>query len=313
MIKIYSSVDNKGTVEELNTIESGAWINVFNPTEEEIRLLVTKLGINEFFIRSSLDKEEISRTVVKNNQRLIIVDVPFTSNEKNIMFRTIPLGIIIIDDDYIVTVSAEKFDVLDDFIQNRVDDFFTFKKRRFIIQMLYRISRSYLKDLKLINEYTDKIETLLQKSTRNKEIFKLLAVEKSLVYFRTSVKSNDLVFDSLLKGDVININDEDKDVLEMAIIENKQAIEASQIYSDVLNGMMDAFSSIISNNLNFIMKFLAGMTIVISIPTMISSFLGMNIPLGFLSKSEYSFGIITLISLIISAIVAIVLKKKNML
>ena len=171
----------------------------------------------------------------------------------------------------------------------------------------------YIKYLNLINREIENKEKTLIKSTSNKELLNLMHIQKSLVYFVTSLKANDIILEKLSKGNIINMYEEDLDLLDDAMIESKQGIETANIYREILASMSDTYASIINNNLNAIMKFLAGITIVLSIPTMISSFMGMNVPLGNLSDNPLAFLIILLISLLISIVIALILKKKDML
>ncbi len=173
-------------------------------------------------------------------------------------------------------------------------------------------SSYYLNYLKQINKETEIAEYVLKNSMRNKELLKMLSLEKSLVYFTTSLKSNELVMEKTIRGKIIKLYDEDEEILEDAIIENRQAIEMAQIYSNILNGTMDAYASIISNNLNGVMKFLTSVTIILAVPTMVSSFWGMNVNLPF-QNSAMGFGIMLIISVVLTAIVTWWLNKKDML
>lgn len=194
----------------------------------------------------------------------------------------------------------------------RVREFYTFKKTRFVFQILYRNAVSYLRYLRIIDRKSDQIEEKLHISQKNSELIELLELEKSLVYFTTSLRSNEVVLEKLLRTEKVRKYPEDEDLLEDVIIENKQAIEMANIYSGILSGMMDAFASVISNNLNIVMKFLATVTIVLSIPTMIASFFGMNfdnIPLG---HSPWGFFTIIVLTLLISGVVALLFRKKDL-
>ena len=198
------------------------------------------------------------------------------------------------------------------FVNRRVREFYTFKKTRFVFQILYRNAASYLRYLRIIDRKSDQIEEKLHISQKNSELIELLELEKSLVYFTTSLRSNEVVLEKLLRTERVKKYPEDEDLLEDVIIENKQAIEMANIYSGILSGMMDAFASVISNNLNIVMKFLATVTIVLSIPTMIASFFGMNfdnIPLG---HSPFGFFTIIFLTLIISGVVALLFRKKDL-
>mgnify|MGYP000130460396 CR=1 FL=1 len=196
--------------------------------------------------------------------------------------------------------------------KRKIKNFQTYKKSKLIFQILYLNSSYYLTYLKQINKETEIAEYILKKSMKNKELLKLLSLEKSLVYFTTSLKSNELVMEKTMRGKIIKLYEEDEDILEDAITENKQAIEMSKIYSDILNGTMDAYASIISNNLNGVMKFLTSITIVLAVPTMVSSFWGMNVNLPF-QDSKFGFPIMILISVALTLIVTWWLKRKDML
>lgn len=318
MIKIYQSSET-GEFSEIQELEKGCWINLVNPTEAEIKCVSEKLGIEPDYLRDPLDEEEKSRTEKENGTLLIIIDIPIINDDDNpSTYDTLPLGMIVVEDSYFVTVCLKENPIINEFATNRVKGFFTFKKTRFILQLLYRIATNYLKYLKQINRKTDDIERQLHKSMKNQELFALLNLEKSLVYFTTSLRSNEIVMEKLLRAKFLKMYPEDEDIMEDAIIENKQAIEMAHIYSNILSGMMDAFASVISNNLNIVMKFLTSVTIVLSIPTMVASFFGMNVPLPignavrlpFVNISAFSF--IIFITLIISLVVVISLARRRM-
>lgn len=276
MITIYRS-DAEGILENIDSIEHGAWINMVDPSKEEILLISQRLNIPQDFIRAALDEEEGSRIEFEDNATLVIVDIPFTEIDDNsLTYDTYPLAIIYTEN-IIITVCLKNSPVLLDFAGEKVPSFYTFKKVRFMLQILYRISNYYLLYLRQINKKSLLIEKTLYKSLRNRELIQLFALQKSLVYFSTSLKSNDLTLEKLLKQEILTKYDEDRDILEDVIIENKQAIEMCSIYDNVLQGTMNVFASIISNNQNQVMKYLTSVTIVISIPTLISGMLGMNV------------------------------------
>lgn len=287
---------------------------MINPTEKEISKLCNELKIKDDFIRYALDAEEKARIDIEENNEttLFIIDIPtIEKNEQTEMYVTMPMGIIIVRDDFIITVSISKNKVIDDFIKGNVKGFETHKKSRFLLQILYKNSVYFLKYLKNINKETEIAENVLKKSMRNQELLKMLNLEKSLVYFATSLKSNELIMEKTMRGKIIKLYDDDEEILEDAIIENKQAIEMCKIYSDILNGTMEAYASIISNNLNGVMKFLTSITIVLAIPTMIASFWGMNVNLP-LQNSALGFLVILSISIILTLLVTWWLKKKDM-
>lgn len=313
-MKIYRTVDEQGFFREQTKLEKGCWINLINPTAQEINTLCNSIGVREEFIRYPLDQEEKARIDVEDDQTLIVIDLPTVEkNDGEIEgFTTIPIGMIVVRDDYFITVCTAESPILREFIDCRVKGFFTFKKTRFILQILYKTAVYYLNYLKFINRETDKAENRLQKSMRNQELIRLLELEKSLVYFTTSLKSNEIVMEKLMRSKFIKMYEEDEDILEDAIIENRQAIEMGTIYRDILSGTMDAYASVISNNLNIVMKFLASVTIVISIPTIVSSIWGMNV--AGLPFANDTFGFIKVmgIAFLTSLIAWIWLKKRDM-
>lgn len=313
IIKIYKTKEENLSLEQLKEITPGSWIDVINPTEKEIEKLSDELSIDAEFINYILDDEEQPRIDSGKDKKLIMVDVPIQKEKRGTsIIKTTPLAILIVRDDYIVTIS-KKNNILDDFKNGKVKEFYTFKKSRFTIQILYRVATAFLKYLRGINEQIEKCEEKMFATTKNTDLERLLAIEKSLVYLLTSLRSNKIVLDKLYKRLVLDFYEEDQELLDDAIIENDQALDMAHLYKEILTSTTDSFATIISNNLNSIMKFLAGITIVISIPTMVSSFFGMNVPLGILKDNPYSFVIILLFSVIVSIIVAIILKRKNML
>ena len=315
MLKIYNTNLETNKIEEIKEFQKGSWISLVSPSETEIKKVCESLNIQEDFIRDALDFEEKARidTEEDDNTTLFVVDVPIIEKtEDNEIFTTMPLGMIVVRDDYFITVCLRKNKIIEDFEKRKVKDFQTYKKSKLIFQILYLNSSYYLSYLKQINKETEIAEYILKNSMKNKELLKLLSLEKSLVYFTTSLKSNELVMEKTMRGKIIKLYEEDEEILEDAITENRQAIEMSKIYSDILNGTMDAYASIISNNLNGVMKFLTSITIVLAIPTMISSFWGMNVDLPF-QMSKFGFPIMLLISIVLTLIVTWWLKKKDML
>ena len=290
------------------------WIELTSPTTSEIEKVVEKTAVDKDLIMKMLDDEELPRVEQSDNATLVVIDTPYLQEENDShKYTTYPLGIIITNNNYVITVSPKKTNVLNDFKKNNIKDFRTAKKTRFLIQILLKTSAMYLKVLKEVNADIEKKEQVLKRSTENKDLIDLLEIEKTLVYFITSLKANDLVLEKLSKANILPLYEGDLDLLEDAIIENKQAIEMSSIYKDILLSITNTYSTIVSNNLNIAMKFLAGVTIVLSIPTMISSFLGMNINLGGISSQDNAFIIVTFLSLATSLIIAYLLKRKNML
>lgn len=314
MMKIYKTVDEQGLFRETTKLERGSWINLVNPTTQEINTICNSIGVLEDFIRYPLDQEERARIDVEDDQTLILIDIPVIDNNDGgiIGFSTIPLGMLVVRDDYFITICTHDTPILNEFIDCKVKNFFTFKKTRFILQILFKIATYYLTYLKQINRETDKAEHKLQKSMKNKELIKLLELENSLVYFTTSLKSNEIVMEKLMRTKYIKMYEEDEDILEDAIVENRQAIEMGTIYRDILSGMMDAYASVISNNLNIVMKFLASVTIVMSIPTIISGLWGMNIINMPFADNPFGFWILLGITGFVSFIAWLILRKRDM-
>ncbi len=314
MLKIYNTDIETNNFEEIKEFKKGSWISLTNPSEVEIKKVCESINIQEDFIRDALDFEEKARIDEEedDNTILFVVDVPIIEKtEENQMYTTMPLGMIVVRDDFFITVSLRKNKVIEDFEKRKIKNFQTYKKSRFIFQILYLNSSYYLTHLKQINKETEIAEYILKNSMKNKELLKLLNLEKSLVYFRTSLKSNELVMERTMKGKIIKLYEEDEDILEDAIIENRQAIEMAKIYSDILNGTMDAYASIISNNLNGVMKTLTSITIVLAVPTMISSFWGMNVPVPF-QYNKFGFLIMITLAIVITLLVTWWLKKRDM-
>lgn len=315
LLKIYNTDIETDKTEEIKEFKKGSWINLVNPSENEIKKVCENINIQEGFIRDALDYEEKARIDQEedDNTILFVVDVPIVEkSDDNDIYTTMPLGMIVVRDDFFVTISLKKNKIIDDFEKKKIKNFQTYKKTRFIFQILYLNSSYYLDYLKKINKETEIAEYILKNSMKNKELLKLLSLEKGLVYFTTSLKSNELVMEKTMRGKIVKLYEEDEEILEDAIIENRQAIEMAQIYRDILNGTMDAYASIISNNLNRVMKFLTSITIILAVPTMISSFWGMNVELPF-QHNSIGFVIMIFIAVISTLLVTWWLNKKDML
>lgn len=298
--------------EKLDTFEEGAWINLINPTPQEISEISAQFDIETNHILSALDEEERARIEVDDNCTVIIVDVPIKEADEGIgEYVTIPMTIIL-GDKFIITTCLKNIKLLEDFSSGKVKGFFTYKKTRFILQLLYKNASYYLQYLRQIDRLSHKNEQELQKSLKNKELIELLDLEKSLVYFTTSLRANEIVLEKMMRMETIKQYPEDQDLLEDVIIENKQAIEMANIYSNILSGTRDAFASVISNNLNIVMKTLTSITIVMSIPTMISSFFGMNVKDIPFENMPHAFMFIVILSFILSAVIAIFMIKKKL-
>ncbi|MDP4163106.1 MAG: magnesium transporter CorA family protein [Bacillota bacterium] len=310
MIEIFKS-NQERQLEKVESISKGCWVNMLAPTEEEIIRVASETQISEDFIKDALDDEERPRIEREEGQIYIIVDFPYIIHDDSgfPIYETIPIGIVLTDE-CIVTVSLKDTPILNDFKTNKMKEFFTYKKTRFALQILFVISTYYLRFLKQINKKTNEIEHELHQSMKNKELFGFLALEKSLVYFTTSLRSNKFVLDKILRFNYLKMYEEDKDLLEDVIIETTQAIEMADTYSSILSSMMNAFSSIISNNLNIVMKFLTSITIILSFPTMVASFYGMNVNIPF-QHSKHAFLITLLIAGFLTSSTALIFWKKK--
>lgn len=313
MLSIYKTDLETNKFEKIKEFKPGSWISLVNPTAEEIEKVCTNLKIEDEFIKYPLDYEEQARIDMEDDMTLFVIDVPIIEeNNKEKSYTTMPLGLIVVRDEYFISVSLKKNRVIEAFEKQRIKGMYTYKKTRFLLQILYLNSSYYLNDLKKINKEAENTVLDLQKSMKNKELIKLLNLENSLVYITTSLKANELVMEKASRGKVLKSYEEDDEILEDAIIENRQAIEMGKIYSDILSGTMDAYASIISNNLNVVMKLLASITIILSVPTLIASIWGMNVPLPFTNNPD-GFGIVIGISALISVVAFLWLKKKDML
>lgn len=313
MVKFYKTTE-KGETTQVNKLEKGVWINMCSPTNEEIEDICSKIQISEDFIKYALDSEEQARIDVDEDENtvLFIIDTPvIEEDEKGKIYTTMPMGVIVVRDDYIITVSLKENEIIKS-VEKDTKKIVTYKKSRILLQILYNNSVSFLDTLKKVNKESEIAEHILQRSMKNEEVIHMLNLEKSLVYLTTSLKTNELVMEKTMRGKIIKLYEEDEDLLEDAIIENRQAIEMSQIYSNILGTTMEAYASIISNNLNVVMKILTSITIIIAIPTLIASFWGMNVPVPF-QNNQLGFLIMIVISALLAVVATLWLRKKNML
>ena len=314
MMKFYKHELDNPKILSCEKIEKDCWIRLVNPTQQEIDLVAKEADIPASIISQVLVEKELPRIKQVAGATLIVLDVPYMKDKsiKN-KYITYPLGIIICYNFHIITLSLIEHEFLNSFVNGDVETFFTYKKTRFLIQIFLKSAEVYLNTLSSIDEDIQKQEKVTYKSTSNRQLINFLNIQKTLVYFITSLQANGHVLEKLHREDILPMYEEDKMLLEDAMIENKQCIEMSTIYRDILDSTMDTYGTIISNNLNVIMKVLAGITIVFSIPTMISSFLGMNVPLGFLEDFEFAFLAVCVVSFLLSFLIACWLKKKDML
>ena len=292
MIAYYKTVN--GRVRLRDEFEEGCWVNVVNPDEREINSLIHQFSLEQDFIRAALDEEESSRIEAEDGNTLIILDAPVAERQK----------------DEVSYYTLRENAILSEFAEGVVKGVQTNLKTQFVLRLMLRVAQRFLQFLKQIDKLSSSLEKQLRKSMKNKELINLLDVEKSLVYFSTSLKSDETTLEKLMRGKYIKLYEDDQDLLEDVLIEIKQSIEMSSIYLNILSGTMDAFASVISNNLNIVMKVLASVTIVISIPNIIAGFYGMNVE-GLPLSQFFWFPI--LLSGIIMAVVAFILHKRDMM
>ena len=315
MYKILKSTTTGLDELDLAQLEKGSWIDVVAPDGDELKTLAEATKIPLDFLTAPLDREEKSRVEIDEGCLLVLIDIPFFRSNKD--YETMPLGIIATPD-YLVTLCLEANAVTVDFNNNTIRLFNTMKRTRFLFQILYKSATLYLKYIRNIMKRTDDLEQHLRQSMDNAQLISMLDLQKSLTYFTTSLKSDYMVTEKLLRlrlsaqaQHVIKMYEEDEDLLEDVIIEYKQAIEMVEMYSNILNSMMEVFASIISNSLNLVMRFLTSVTIIIAIPTFISSLWGMNVPVPF-SENPHGFLVLTGLALIITAGAAYWLWKRKM-
>lgn len=308
MIKILRLAENKFI--PTDKIERHCLINVVNPETDELEKLTGEMLIPSDFLTDPLDIDERARIESEDGFLLIVLRLPKYHEGSDIPFTTFPAGIILTKDDTIVIVSSADITGILDLSSGKLKGIADGKRSSVVLHMFLRTALLYLRHLKEINRRTGEIERELQKSTKNEELIKLLNIEKSLVFFTTSLKSNELMMERLMKTEQLKLTPNDRDRLEDVLIDNRQAIEMANIYSNILSGMMDAFASVISNNLNVVMKILTSITIILMIPTLTSSIYGMNIELPF-QHSPHSFIIVTGISFCVSVLCVLLFYKKR--
>lgn len=325
MLDIYTSKEVNKTASrtlyrttETDIITGDCWVNLYSPTEAEITRVETELKIPQEFLRYPLDEEERPRIDYDDDTDtvLIIVDIPVTYRDnESVTYETTPLGVILTDKN-IVTVSLRQTAILDHFIENRIKDLYIPYRTRFTIQILYAVAREYLRLLRFIDKTLEVSESELEKAVSNKELYKRLDLSKSLVYFASSLKSNEAVLEKLMRGRTVKLYEEDEDLLEDVVIEYKQAHEMADVYANIVSTTTDAYASIISNNMNDIMKVLAAATIVLTIPDLIGCFFGQNFPMPW--DPEFVTQPFPFISILTSCVLSVVLtayilKKKSIL
>lgn len=305
-----------------NSDFSNKWVQLISPDDREVSFIASKTGIQIDFLKAALDEEERPRIDKEDDTLLILVDIPtVVSDPKKTYstYSTIPMAIIM-KEDYFITVCLEDTPILQEFIQgmSRMRGINLNMKSRTTFQLLFQVATKYLYYLRQIDKSSQRIQSELHRTMKNKELIELLDIENSLVYFSTSLRSNAAIIEKLTRTSLLKKHEEDQDLIEDVAIENGQAIEMCTIYRDILSRTMDAYSSVISNNMNSIMKVLTSITLIISIPTCIAGLFGMNLDgipgnSSYAGKWPWAFAIVSGISIVISVIVAIFMKKKKMM
>ena len=313
MINIYRT-DNR-IISEIDQFDTGAWVKLTAPSLEECAEISDRFHMDIADVRAALDDEESSRINLEDEYTLILVDIPSAEMRNNRhSYTTIPLGILIAED-VVITVCAEETAVLRSFVEQRVRDFSTKKQMRFTYQILYNACMVYQRLLRSIDRKRTEIEERIDQNTEDVDLIDLHELESNLVYFATSLRANGVVLDRLTRYGRLRQYSEDQELLEDVIIENRQAIEMTQIYRDIINGTRELMSRVINNRLNNVMKYLAAITIVMSIPTIISGLWGMNVGGKWMpfSSTPHGFAIICVITLLLCIVVMLWLRKKKML
>ncbi len=294
MLSIYKNTESG--FETLDTIANGAWVNVVDPTPDEIEKLVN-WGMEMDYVNYSLDQDEMPRMERDEDYTFILLRIPMHQPESDIPYNTVPLGIMILGNK-IITVCRYDSDIFKSLTNGKYKQMKTGKRYRLTLYIFLETAARYLNLLRDINRATELVEDRLQKSTQNRELLELLKYQKSLTYFATALRSNEVMMERVQKTQLFNYYEEDQDLLEDVLTENQQAIQMTSINTEILSSMMDAFASIISNNLNVVMKALAALTIILNVPTIVASFYGMNVnlpgeghPLAFLTVLGLALGL----------------------
>lgn len=311
MVQIYKSIGAE--LKPLDDVVSGCWINLCDPSPNEINDLVQKFGIPQDFLTAPLDIDELPRTEKEDSFTFILIRIPFFRGKDDpVPYSTVPLGIVF-NNELLVTVCSVETELLREMATSTGSKgLSTAKRHRFVLRLFLRVANRYLQYLRVINKAVEQLEDRLVDSQRNEEVLQLLKYEKSLTYFMTALKGNDILMSRLQRTHIFEEYPEDEELLEDVIIEMHQAIEMTTIASGILSQMMDAFASIISNNLNVVMKFLAGVTIILSFPTMVASFYGMNVALPF-QEAVFAFWLTIGIALTMVVVALFLFRRKNWL
>lgn len=307
---------DNGKLSLLNDFEPDVWVNLVSPNMEEIVETAKQYGIDVNDMKAALDDEESSRVQLEEGYTLILVDIPHSEirNEQN-AYTTIPLGILLVKNS-IITVCGIDTPILQHFSQNLMRGFSTKKKMRFVYQLLLRTTNLYQAYLRVIDKRREEIEHKISvDDTEDRDLIDLHELESNLVYFATSLSANRIVLERLTRYERIEQYPEDKELLDDVIVENRQAIEMTNIYRDIIHGARELVSTILNNRLNNVMKLLTSITLVMAIPTLVSGIYGMNVSAQWmpLSTTPYGFLIICGLILALCVVALLILKKKKML
>jgi len=306
MIQLFQT--QKTQLQEVEQLADGVWINIVDPTYEERSWIEENSPLVAEYLSDSLDLDELSRVEKEDDYLLVVIRLPhFRGVEHDSPFTTIPL-LIILTEQNIYTICKEENVILQEFIRERIKGFSTAKKNKFLLQLMFKTAGKYLLHLRNINKIVERLEDELENSLRNREIFELLKYEKALIYYITALQANGAMMERLRRLRIFNAFEDDEDLLEEVMIENQQAIQMTNITTRVLGQMMEAYSSVINNNMNNVMKTLTFVTICLAIPTLFASLYGMNVPLPFAEQSA-AFWVIGAMSLVLVSVVFILFKK----
>ncbi len=313
MYEVYlkRTVDKK--MKKVDKIVPKCWINMIDPNEKEILKISKRFHIDPDAIRDALDEDELPRIESEHNYILIIIGIPHKErSSKGLYFKTYPLAIIFVDD-VMITICKKENEVINDFINERVKaDVYTSKRVRFLLQILNRTSNYFTIYLRYIEHEIRDIEMELSHDASNRLILRLLELQKSLLYFSKTTTMNHKVMQKIISGKVLPLYQEDMDLLDDVIVDNKQAMQMISLYHKIVSNLMDGYAFIISNNLNSIMKLLTSITIILAIPTMIASYYGMNVALPLAERSD-AFVLILIASVIITILTTIWLYRRGYL
>ncbi len=316
MIQVYKKI-NKSIVEvDQDLIVDGydfqdQWVHLSNPTDKEIEWVASSLSIDEEYIKAALDSEERAHIEKEDGTLMAVTDIPITEEDDTLYtYTTLPFGCIT-NDKAIVTVCLNETSIVYDMLAGRyVKDLNVHKRTRFFLQLQYLIAKKYLQYLRQIDKASQRVQSELEKAMKNEGLIEMLSLEKSLVYLSTSLRSNTAMLDKVPR--LVKFYEEDEDLWEDVLVENKQAIEMSNIYREILNGTMDTYASLISNNLNSVMKTLTVLTLLVDIPAMIAALWGMNTGVPFEGKL-WGFWVVVGINIVIAIIILIIFIKKKLL